>query len=134
MSKLYGLVIRWLFVSINGILMQFVCVVGFKSSTLTGYCKSSWFIHQQRKKYSSLCVLCWHNYLSWFQGSKYKRGWNIHIHPLFGLESQILTLSQKFPKSDFLGHCSFTQPFQDVEKLSKKSKIFVKFIQRFWYV
>ena len=45
-----------------------------------------------------------------------------------------MTLSQKFQKSDFLGHCSFTQLFHDVEKLRRKPKIFVKVIQRFWYV
>ena len=53
------------------------------------------------------------------------------FHPFFGLESQIMTLSQKFQKSDFLGHCSFTQLFHDVEKLRRKTKIFVKVIQRF---
>ena len=37
-------------------------------------------------------------------------------------------------KSDFFGHCSFTQFFHDVEKLRRKPKIFVKVIQRFWYV
>ena len=45
-----------------------------------------------------------------------------------------MTLSQKFQKSDFLGHCSFTQLFHDVEKLRRKPKIFVNVIQRFWYV
>ena len=43
-------------------------------------------------------------------------------------------LSQKFQKSDFLGHCSFTKKFHNVEKLRKKPKVFVKVIQRFWYV
>ena len=33
MSKLYGLVFRWLFVSTNGNKMQFLGVVGFKSTT-----------------------------------------------------------------------------------------------------
>ena len=55
------------------------------------------------------------------------------FHPLFGFESQIMTLSQKCQKSDFLGHCSFTQLFHDVEKLRRKTKIFVKIIQRCWY-
>ena len=41
---------------------------------------------------------------------------------------------KKEKKSDFLGHCSFTQLFHDVEKLRRKPKIFVKVIQRFWYV
>ena len=56
------------------------------------------------------------------------------FHPLFGFKSQIMTLSQKIQKSDFLGHCSFTQLFYNVEKLRRKPKIFVKVIQRFWYV
>ena len=56
------------------------------------------------------------------------------FHPFFGLESQIMTLSQTFQKSDFLGHCSFKQFFHDVEKLRRKPEIFVKVIQRFWYV
>ena len=41
MSKLYGLVVRWLFVPKNGIKMQFLGVVGFKSSTLTVHCLKS---------------------------------------------------------------------------------------------
>ena len=45
-----------------------------------------------------------------------------------------MTLSQKIQKSDFLGHCSFTQLFHYVEKLRRKPKIFVKVVQRFWYV
>ena len=56
------------------------------------------------------------------------------FHPLFGLESKIMTLSQKFQKSDFLVNCSFTQLVNDVEKLSRKPNIFVKVIRRFWYV
>ena len=71
MSKLYGLIVRWLFVSRNGIKMQFLSVVGFKSSTLTVYCLSSWFVHQKQKTYSNLCVLCWLSHLSWFEGPKY---------------------------------------------------------------
>ena len=55
----------------NGIKMQFLGVVGFKRSTLTVYFLSSWFVHQQRKTYSNLCVLCWLSHLSWFQGPKY---------------------------------------------------------------
>ena len=42
--------------------------------------------------------------------------------------------SWKNLKSDFLGHCSFTQLFHDAEKLRRKPKIFVKVIQSFWYV
>ena len=56
------------------------------------------------------------------------------FHPLFKLKSPIMTLSEKFEKSDFLGYCSFTQLFHDVEKLRRKHKIFLKVIQRFWCV
>ena len=45
-----------------------------------------------------------------------------------------MTLSKKIQKSDFIGHCSVTQLSHDVEKLRRKPKIFVKVIQRFWYV
>ena len=70
MSKLYGLVDRWLFVSRNGMKVEFLGVVGFKSSIFTVYCLISWFVHQQPKTYSNLCVLCWLSHLSWFQGRK----------------------------------------------------------------
>ena len=43
-------------------------------------------------------------------------------------------MTLKFPKSDFLGHFSFTQLFRDVGKLRQKPKIVVKVIQKFWYV
>ena len=56
-SKLYSLVVRWLFVSRDVIKMQFFGVVGFKSSTLTAYCTISWLVHQKLKTYSTLCVL-----------------------------------------------------------------------------
>ena len=56
------------------------------------------------------------------------------FHPLFDLESQIIALSQKILKSDFLGRCYFTQLDHDVEKWRRKPKIFVKVIHRFWYV
>ena len=65
------MVIRWRFVSRNGIKVQFLGEVGLKSSTLTVYCLSSWFVHQQQKTYSNLCVHCWLSHLSWFQGPKY---------------------------------------------------------------
>ena len=71
MSKFYDLVVRWLFVSSNGIKMQFEGVFGFKSSTSTVYCSSFWFVHQQRKTYSNLYVICWLSHLLWFQGPKY---------------------------------------------------------------
>ena len=99
----------------NGIKMQFLGVVGFKSLTLTVYCFRSWFIHQQRETYSNLCVLCWPIHLSWFQGPKF-------IPPSFW--------PQTFLKSYFLGHCSFTQLFHDVENLSRKPKIFMKVIKK----
>ena len=130
MSKLYGLVVRWLFVSRNGIKMQFLYVVGFKSSMMTVFCLSSWFVHQQRKTYSNLCVLCWLSHLSCFQGPKY-------IPPSFwpwvtnhGVKSK---LKKKKKKNYFLGCCYFTQLAHDVEMLRKKPKIFVTVIQRFWY-
>ena len=45
-----------------------------------------------------------------------------------------MMLSKKCQKSDYLGHRYFTQLFDDVEKLRKRPNIFVKVIQRFWYV
>ena len=57
-----------------------------------------------------------------------------NFHHFFGLESQIMTLSQTIWKSDFWGHCSFTQLFHVVGKLRQKPKIFMKVIKRFWYV
>ena len=127
MSRLYGLVVRWLLVSRNSIKMQFFGVVGFKSSTLTVYCLSSWFVHQQRKTYSNLCVLCWLSHLSWFQGPKY-------FPPSFWPWVTNHDVKSKISKSDFLCHCSFTQIVHDVEKLRRKPKTFVKVIQRFWCV
>ena len=126
MSKLKFLVIRWLFMSTNGINMQILGLVSFRRSTLTVYCLSSWFVHQELKTYSALCVLCQLGHLAWFQGLK--------CIPLVGLEWQIMMLSQKSWKSDFLGHYSFTQLFHDAEKLRIKPKTFVNVIQRFWYV
>ena len=126
MSEFYGLVVRWLFVSRKGTKMQFLGVVGLKSSTLTVYCFSSWFIHQQRK-HIQICV----SFVDSFIFHDFR---DLSIfHPLFGPKSKIITLSPKFQKSDFLGNCSFTQLFHDVEKLSRKPKIFVKVIQRFWW-
>ena len=55
------------------------------------------------------------------------------FHPLFGLESQIMTFSQKCQKNHFFGHCSFSHFFHDVEMLKRKPKTFFKVIQRFWY-
>ena len=59
MSKLDGLVVRWLFVSTNGIKMQFLGVVGFKSSTLTVYCLCSWFFHQKLKNFFKVMCPFW---------------------------------------------------------------------------
>ena len=102
-------------------------VVGFKSWTLTVYCLSSWFVHQQRKTYSNLCVLWWPSHTSWFPEPKY-------IPPSFWLWVTYHEVKSKMSKSDFLGHCSFTQLFHDVKKLMRKPKILMKVIQRFWYV
>ena len=72
--------------------MQFLCVVGFKSSTLTVNWLSSWFIHQQRK-HSQVCV-------SFVDSIIYHDSRELSIfHPLFGLESQIMMLSQKKKKT-----------------------------------
>ena len=71
MSKLDGLVVRWLFVSTNDIKMQILGLVGFKSSTLTVYCLRSWFVHQELKTYSALFVLSGLGHLAWFQGLKF---------------------------------------------------------------
>ena len=93
----------------------------------TVYCLSSWFVHQQQKTYS--------NFGSFVESVIYHDFSDQRIfHRLFGLKSKIMTLSRKFQKRDFLGHCSFTQLFHDVKKLRRKPKIFVKVIQRFWYV
>ena len=92
----------------NGINMQCFGVVGFKSSTLTVYLKVP-DLFTNNGKHIHICVsfvdsVIYHDF----------RDLNI-FHPLFGLKPQIMTLSQKCHKSDFLGHCSFTQLFQDVE-------------------
>ena len=71
LTKLDGFVIRLLFVSTNGIKMQILDVVGVKSSTLTDYCSSYWFVHQKLNTYLALFVLCGVSHLSWFQGFKY---------------------------------------------------------------
>ena len=106
--------------------MPFFSVVGFKNSTLTVYCLSSWFAHQQLKTFSNLCDLCWPGHLSWFQGPK-------DIPPSF-LPWVTNHDVKNFKKSYFLDNCSFTQLFHDVEKGRRKTKIFEKVIQRFWYV
>ena len=66
-----GLVVRWLFVSIHSIKKQILGLVGLKSSNMTDYCLSSWFVHQKLNTYSTLFVLCRFSHLSWFQGLKY---------------------------------------------------------------
>ena len=115
--------VRWLFFSRNGIKMQFLGAVGFRSSALTVYCLSSWFVYQKQKYFFLICVsfvesVIYHDFkdLSTF-------------YPLLCLKSQIMMLSQKC-----LGHCTFSQLFHDVEKLRRKPKKIVKVMQRFWYV
>ena len=115
MSKLYGLVVRWLFVSRNGIKMQFLGVVGFKSSTLTVYCLSSWFVHQKRKTYSNLCVLCWLSHLSWFQGPKY-------IPPSFWPRVTNHDVKSKMSKKWFLRSLLFYTTFSWCWKVEEKTK------------
>ena len=93
-----------------------MCVVGFKSLTLTLYCISSWFIHQQRKTYSNLCVLCWLNHQSWFQGPKY-------IPPSFRPRVTNHDIKSKIKKkSDFLGHCSLSQLFMMLKSWAENLK------------
>ena len=53
------------------------------------------------------------------------------FHPLFCLESQIMTLSLFSWKSDLLCHLSFTQLFHDVEIFWRRPEIIMKVIQRF---
>ena len=127
MAKLYGLFVRWLFVSGNGIKIQFLGVVGSKSSTLTVYCLRSWFVYQIRNTYLNLCVLVDSVIYHYFRDLS-------TFHPHLCLKSQIMTLSQKCQKSDFSGHCSFTQLVHDVEKLRRKPKTNPEVIQRFLYV
>ena len=50
------------------------------------------------------------------------------FHPLFGLESQNMTLSEKCKKKMISEDIVFTQLFRDVEKLRRKPKKNVKFI------
>ena len=114
MSKLYGLVVRWLFVSRNGIKVQFLGVVGFKSSTLTVYCLSSWFVRQQRKTYSNLCVLCWLSHLSWFWGPKY-------ISPFFWPRVTNHDVKSKMSKKCFLRLLLFYTTFSWCWKVEEKT-------------
>ena len=115
MSKLYGLVVRWLFVSRNGIKVQILGVVGFKSSTLTVYCLSSWFLRQQRKTYSNLCVLCWLSHLSWFWGPKY-------ISPFFWPRVTNNDIKSKISKKWFLRSLLFYTTFSWCWKVEEKTK------------
>ena len=116
MSKLYGLILRWLFVSTNGIKIQFLGVVGFNSSTLTVYGLNSWFVHQKRKTYSKLCVLCWISHLSWLPGPKY-------IPPSFWPRFTNHDVTSKMSKkNNFLGHCSFTQLFKTLKSWGENQK------------
>ena len=114
MSKFYGLVVRWLFVSRIGLKMQFLSVVGFKSSTLTVYCFSSWFIHQQWKMYLNFCVLCWPIHLSWFQGPKY-------IPPSFWPRVTNHDIKSKISKKSFLSSLLFYTTFSWCWKIEEKT-------------
>ena len=90
---------------------------------------SSWSpqLSPNTEKYLNLCVLCWLSHISWFPGPKY-------IPPYFWPQVTNYDIKSKISKSNFLGHCSFTQLVRDVIKLSSKPKIFVNVILRFWYV
>ena len=114
MSKFYGLVVRWLFVSRNGIKVQVLGVVYFKSLYLTVFCVTSWFVQQKRKTHWNLCVLCWLNHLSWFPGTK-------NIPPSFWSWVTNHDVSQKCQKNDFLGHCSFYTNFSWCWKADEKT-------------
>ena len=104
LSKLHGLVIRCQ-VSTKGIKMQFVGVVVSKSSTLTVYRLSSWFVPSKLKTYSSLCVPYRLSHLSWFHEIK-------HISPaFFVLDSQIMIISPKTLKIWFLRSLLFDTSF-----------------------
>ena len=118
MSKLYGLVVRWLFVSRTGIEMKFVGVIG---STLTVYWLSSWFIHQDLKTYLTLCILCWTSHLSWFLGPKY-------IPPSFLPRVTNHDVCLKTSTSDV-----FNRLLYNAEKLRRKSLIFLNYMRRSWY-
>ena len=105
----------WLFVSINGIKIQFFGVVGFKSSTLTVYCLSSWFVHHQQKTYSPLCVLCWLSHISWFQ-------WPKDIPPSFWLRVTNHDVTSKNLKKLFLRSSLFYTTFSWCWKVEEKTK------------
>ena len=102
---MYGLGVRWLFVSRNGIKMQFLCVVGLKKIKFWLLSALASDLFTNNGKQIQICVsfvdsVIYHDF----------RDQRI-FHPLFGFKSQIMTLSQKFQKNDFLGHFSFTQFF-----------------------
>ena len=115
MSKLDGLVVRWLFVSTNGIKMQILGLVGFKSSTLTVYCLRSWFVHQELKTYSALFVLCGLGHLAWFQGLKY-------IPPSFWPRVTNHDVKSKKLKKWFLRSLLFYTTFSWCWKIEEKTK------------
>ena len=128
MTKLFGLVVRWLLVSRNGIKMQFLGVVGFKSSTLTVYCLSSWFVHQQQKRYFNLCVHCWLSNLSWFQGPKYSP-------PSFWLVVTNHEVKSKISKNLFLRSLLFyTTFFMMLKSWRGNLKYLWRSYKDFWYV
>ena len=112
MSKLKCLVVRWLFMSTNGINMQILGLVSFRRSTLTVYCLSSWFVHQELK--TAVCVLCQLGHLAWFQGLK--------CIPLVGLEWQIMMWSQKKLKKWFLRSLLFYTTLSWCWKIENKTK------------
>ena len=85
MSKFYGLVVRGLFVSRNGIKMQ-VQLLLFTALAPDLFTNNGKYIH--------ICV-------SFVDSFIYHDFRDLSIfHPLFGLESQIMTLSQKLQNSD----------------------------------
>ena len=115
MSKLDGLVVRWLFVSTNGIKMQIFGLFGFKSSTLTVYCLSSWFVHQELKTYAASFVLCELGHLAWFQELKY-------IPPSFWPWVTNHDVKSKKLKKYFLRSLLFYTTFSWCWKIKEKTK------------
>ena len=119
-SKFYGLVIRWQFVSRNGIKMPFLGVVDFKSSTLTANSVLNG-LSKPKNIFNFACPL-------WTKSS-------IMISPSFwpkvtshGVKSNVL----KRIFAEVIN--SLTQFCHHVEKLWRRPKIFMKAIQRFWCV
>ena len=106
MSKFYSFVIRWLFLSINGIKIQFLGVVGFNSSTLSVCCSL--------KTVSIINFVC----------------------PLWTWSAIRICATQIYsPVVDLMAQImKFYSTFSWCWKIKEKPKIFAKVMWRFWYV